>query len=348
MRRPTPSHRSAATVATAALALALAGCSGTDVPPGPTTPAPLPEPGPITQLSDEIFGSLEPGSWDSDAVRIEELAAQCMAEEGFTYAPVNPDGGPEMVEPQWDAEPDTREWAELYGYGLSTDAFQWDAQYRAWWDDGGPDQDPDPNAEYVSGMSASEQQAYAIALWGEPSADNPEPDWETGGCQGWARHQVEQEMAGQDTWRGAAGFEILSDANGQVWDSTFADPRFAELDNRWASCIADAGYPDFSRPEEAANWVLNQVNEAQPDPGLTADSTSADRHAAWDRIDARMAEIRPAEIELAVADFDCKVEIAYPHTLIEISAEYEQEIYDANRADFEALRDAFREWQANR
>src|SRR5690606_1253298 len=85
--------------------------------------------------------------------QVEETVASCMADEGFEYTPVEYDMGTTIVTE--DEDWNTEEWAQQYGYGVTTDP--WSAQEE---EVAEPEEEwVDPNDEYVNGMSASEQEA---------------------------------------------------------------------------------------------------------------------------------------------------------------------------------------------
>ena len=50
-------------------------------------------------------------------------------------------------------------------------------------------------------------------------------------------------------------------------------------------------------------------------------------------------QITPIEIELAVADFDCREEVDYDKVQLEVTADAQQQFYDAHKDELEAWRE---------
>lgn len=315
----------------------LAACSGGTESP---EPAPLPESGPLTRLLDIVVAD-EPVS---DQMAVEEIAARCMAEQGFEYTPVDTSlsYADELTEPAFATG--TREYAQEYGFGVTTDPQGFIAAGREWWLNDRDTEQVDPNAAYLASISEAEQQAYAITLWGEPTDTDPDMlDWEHQGCQGRARHEVEVTSAWQDT----AGAQSLSEGFNAAIEQTAADPRVADVNHEWASCMTDGGYPGFERVEDAAASIIDAFNAANETAAAVGqDPTEAEVRASWARIDEAVEELQPREIALALADVDCRERVGYEQAVAAVQAEYEQEFYDAHRTELEATLQAFLESQA--
>jgi hypothetical protein len=338
----------AATVAGCA-ALLLAGCSGG---PGssPTSSKGSSDydPGPLDVYMSQIYGYSLDGDQSQDELQAEsdrqqreseEIVASCMQEQGFEYTPVE-NTGVYISGDDLDVEWGTKEFAEKYGYGISTDP--WGTEDMPV-DDG--EEYVDPNQDYVDAMSASEQEAYWAALYGEPvTSDDPEAteaaewDWTTAGCQGKAQHEVYD--AGQDSEEFA---DLEEEMNG-IWDQLSSDPRVTELDAAWASCMADAGYegmtiqsdattalydewsdiqgwndPDYN--EQVENWDWEAEPEGPPMPTPDADEAKA---------------FTDKEIAQAVADFTCKDKVKYDETWSAINKEIQQDFVDQHKAELDA------------
>ncbi|TKV60350.1 hypothetical protein FDO65_01130 [Nakamurella flava] len=117
----------------------------------PTTTYPL----------DQFFTgpSVSPEESTARERQVQDLIVSCMQTEGFEYRPfVQPVMTDTTIDtgPQWG----TREFAEKYGYGMTTDP--WSAMPQP------TDQPVDPNQAIVDAMSDSEREAYYAALHGAP------------------------------------------------------------------------------------------------------------------------------------------------------------------------------------
>lgn len=332
--RHTGRHLSAVAVL-AGIALGLSGCGSDATGDGDSAASPEYEPGPLEAYFTEIYG----GPQDEDAanaqmMRIEEATAACMAEQGFEYIPMDysQQGGSFVVtedEIPWG----TREFAEQYGYGITTQPMQEEMI---------PDENAeewiDPNQEYVEAMSEAEREAYYIALYGEQtfeeSADGEaqEYDWTQAGCSG--RAQQEANAVGID----ADQMSALEEEMNAMWEAMAVDPRFAALDEAWATCLADAGFPGFTRMGEAEEAFSERANKVYEEAysDQTQEMTEEEYMAIDEEVQRQLAEISSEEIETAVADFTCREEVRYEATSREISLEYEQEFVDTHRAELEA------------
>lgn len=157
------------------------GCAGQDEVSGsPATVTGSAEESPIgfpaEAETETAGGPLDPYlaalSYGEDAERVDHeerqgIVAACMAEQGFDYAPVpyaGEDLGEALVPADLGVAPGTREFAEQYGYGLSTVSRAATVPEQ---------QTQDPNQEMVAAMSPAEREAYLEALTGtqDPSAE---------------------------------------------------------------------------------------------------------------------------------------------------------------------------------
>lgn len=333
-------------VLAAVVALGVAGCGGGNGGGGAGSDGDKDEPplGPLEKFWEEAYGD-----WDQDesirqANRVEELVAECMAEQGFDYTPVDQSqwmsSGSDEVE--LDVEWGTLEFAEQYGYGITTDPYGWEEEQPV--DDG--QEFVDPNDEYVQSMSQSEQEAYYAALWGEPQDDVDgevvEWDWTKGGCQGKAQHEV------YDGGDAADEFADLEDEMSAMWDAVQNDPRLAELNASWASCMADAGHPGYAAVGDVETEISDEVNkiwEEQSTYDPAGDEVEIDEEA-WEKAEAerkaRIKEITPREIELAVADFTCREDLGYEDARREVDFEHQQKFVDEHEAELEAWAEAMK------
>ncbi len=346
MTRPTAARLALASVSCAALLLA--GCSGGGGDDGggdgKKSSAFEWQPGPLDEYQARIFGySLDDdqsqeelqAQSDEQNRRVEELVASCMQEQGFDYIPNDQNGGQVSVGDDLDVEWGTSEFAEKYGYGISTDP--WGSSYQE------PTEWVDPNQEYIESMSESEQLAYQEALWGptQEYVEGEEPqeyDWTTSGCYGAAQHEVYEGGSVTDD------FSALQDELNAFYETVQADPRIAELNAAWASCMADAGYDGLTNVNDSTQPLYDEWNTLQgwEDPEYQALMETWDWEAKPDGPPApepdadAVAAFTKKEIAQAVADFGCQEKVEYTKTQMDIDHDLQQEFVDAHRADLEA------------
>jgi len=310
-------------VLTAAVAaLALAGCSSS----GASTPSDD-ETGPMTAFFTEVGGSFEDEDYQEQQRKVEELIVACMSEQGFEYRPSEPMGAVTNDDdiPEWDS----KEYAEQYGYGATTSEELY----------GSGEEYVDPNADYVAGMSESEQTAYYEALWGtEPEVD-PEADpdaevewnWEDGGCQGAASHEVYEE--GQ-IWDDPALADIMEEMNSE-WESIADDPKVREAQKKWSACIAEAGF-DFTSPDEAQQSIYDEMNVLWEAAAPTEEQLAADPEASFEPDEAATAELKKKELALAPADFACKESSGWTEAQKSANLALEQRLWEKYGDQLEA------------
>jgi hypothetical protein len=281
----------------------------------------------------EFFGFGRPGDDDQQRFReqqrrVEELVRQCMAAEGFDYIPMDP--------PDMGAMPGEgltqREFAERYGYGMST--FFEESMEEA-------EEFVDPNADQVETMTDEQRRAWEEALYGPPSEQPQVAEGEDetvvfegfgGGCQGEAAEAV---YGGEQ--------DAFTDLFRNYQEALEADPRWREAAESWRECMAAEGY-DFAEPEDAIEAVNERAEElyqsVDPFPGLTEEEIAA---LSPEELEATtppepdpelLAETKEFELAVAVADYDCQGDLR------RATAEVGREYLDAHRGEFERARDA--------
>ncbi len=250
------------------------------------------------------IGTVWEGQEAENFVLVEEAIAACMRDEGFEYQPQA--APPAQMNPaDLGALPGTREFAEQYGYGITTDP--WQAQLD---DASGA---TDPNAETLGAMTEAELTEYYAALYGTDTSE--EHDWRSGGCAGRADHEVNGTVPGLDSDALATLMSELTEVL-----SVTSDPSLEPLVGRWAECMSEAGYPGLTSVDQpAAEIAGRQMSGGDPD------------------------ELARDEIEMATTDLECRESVGYTQALREIQVERQEEFYAANRAELEAWRDGLRE-----
>lgn len=324
-----------ATAASAVVVLlTLVGCSSEPEP----EPTPEPSAGPLESLFQEYLAEWSNEDVTRQLTRMEEAIAACMAEQGFSYTPVDYSAvDVDFLGTDLGVDPGTLEFAERYGYGLTTDP--WGVG------DLDPDALEDPNAEYVAAMSKAEQEAYRTALYGtygEPDASGQMPDdealadysWRDAGCTGLAQQQVL-------TGGGAVEDEQflgLQQEMATMMQSASRDPRLDRAAADWAVCMAEAGYPGLSAVGDAEAEISAEVDavwatataEAAQAPGLT------DQVPIGELVAEQLRQISSREIETAVADLTCQEEVGHESLRRQIDAEYQREFLAENSEEITA------------
>jgi hypothetical protein len=344
-------------VAIALSATLLAGCGSSPdatVDPNRLTIAELL--GQNVQLTDEQYR-------ENDE-RVQELVADCMAEQGWEYIPVSQPDDYFVYDDTTELERRQRE-----GYGI------------AYWtlnrgNDDVPIDDPtpvwvDPNAAYVESLTDSEREAYNEALYGtmllystdgaraEESSIIIDPAPSIGddrGCYG----EASDEVYGVTPTYDDAYWEATNLFYEELNERVLADPRIKALDQTWASCMSTTGYPydtpgdiwEVAYPEFQARHddIVGDDFYADPFEGWTQDQIDTFfESATQEEIDAMynvqveltdqqragLEALLADEIDLAVAEWGCTKphDDNYQSTYAQIEEEYAIE----HRAEIEAI-----------
>jgi hypothetical protein len=267
-------NRAGRAVATASLLpLALAACgTGTGSADAPST-----SPSATTSYAESPLAPYLPLSAISVdeqrtiSAEAETLIAACMKEQGFAYdQPYVPD---EPILPPLDGLTPLQ-WAELYGYGVTTL-------------DAGDATTPEPEQR-----SGAEQAAYDAALYGAGTGDESAYDWQQEGCMGAAYHEA---TGGADEVMRDPRFADLFAAVAAVQQDAATSEPMTALDAEWSSCLADAGHPGIASPADAAASIRMEWFAA-----------GGEEASAEVRTD-----LRAEEIALATADASCQQTVEY-------------------------------------
>jgi hypothetical protein len=257
-------------------------------------------------LGDTVAGRTQ-GEVAAELAEQEEAVAACMAELGFEYVPMA------MVPGSFEASDDplrgTREFAEAYGYGVWRSPEIEPGQFTYMLDDSA-------NRAYRESLSPEAGAAYDVALMGQRTdLGDGTINYDGTGCTAvpGLRDGPEAEYL-----RGVR--QEVSDYLQSLWDGD--DPRLAEVDAAWASCMRDAGYDEDS-PHTAEQRVVAELTAAYG--SATAPSP--------DQVD----DLAAAERRLALADQDCRDATDWADRRRAVEHELQQEYVDAHRADLDAL-----------
>ncbi|WP_166868496.1 hypothetical protein [Salinibacterium sp. ZJ70] len=271
----------ASLTAGAALAALLAGCTS-----GPGS-APAEEGSPLERMFEQIWGmDVAPEErerlWQLQAAETQEYVATCMQKQGFEYVPNVGEGFVEVRPEDW--RPDDRSWVSEYGYGIVKVPGGGDEHLAS-------EPAVDPNADYLASLSESERAAYDDVLYGALQVDPGDWQSDDAGCFGWAQRQLGTAPT-FDLWE-TAEWQALLEKTGELNRSVNEHPSIREVHDDWSACMADAGLV-FERPADASEPIyeaLDEYHASHSDPSST---------------DPELAAIAEREVELALADLDCR------------------------------------------
>lgn len=236
---PTRLRRRSALVVGWALALVLAGCSAQDTVP--------PEEMPLEREFAEIYELRgDSDSADGSELRVQNLIASCMKQEGFDYTPAVPPDT-ERAFAQAEAMVNEEEFARQYGYGVTTGS-ETPMQQAA---DELIDEWVDPNEAMIEAMGEEERDAYWRALNGSPDDFEPRE-----GCDSQARQQMDTQSAALEAVDADPRYTEMTQEMGLIWLRALEEPRVLVADRNWHDCMADAGYPGLENPADAQNSIM--------------------------------------------------------------------------------------------
>jgi len=267
----------------------------------------------------------------------ENYIAQCMRDAGFEYTPF-PEGTTFRFGDAENWQPEDREWVAQHGFGMFFEGTRPDSMVTSLTIDG------DPNRAHQESLSAAEAKAWQEALEGrwadfndgtfvfEDGTTMDFDEWmeyrSTNSCRGraWSATQENSPVALAQTEE----FAPLFDAINQLRDVQRATA--TDADREWSICMANAGHPDLGTQWDAQNLVQER-SSAFWDDWTWEERGHPDR-------DPEMIAIRELEIELALADFDCRAETDFDARQAAHRLELETQFVNDHRAALEALRAA--------
>ncbi len=325
-----------------ALALVAAACSGAA---DTTTTAGRVGSGDGETLSDFIPGmpSFDPSDQAAALAesrrqeqRVQELVAQCMADQGFEYIP---------YVPNQDAfgSFDEADYVSEFGFGLATQILIDESEMERRFEE---EMAQDPNRAIVEAMNPQEQQAYDTALYGEPPDIDPETmsedeidayfqDYVPSGCMAEAQNEVYNQGAAEEFFR------QFGDALDEQFRSIESDPRIQGLEERWAACMKDKGYDVTKRTDPELSIVrrleaIGVVTDLEVGPEGELMGYGMEAVEPDDPRRSQIQAIADEEIALATASYECSKEFADVYQ--EVQQEYEQKFIEQHRAELERFR----------
>ena len=259
--------------------------------------------------------------FDAEYRAREEYIAACMASQGFVYTP---DPGARitltMVADPVTVDRNSREFAELYGFGIGTEVRP--EHFGEVWTGGRSD----IAFELMAGMSEAEAAAFGAALWGTGRQVDGVWDWMLPGCMdaAWALFQPDAEF----------------DAIRTEMDNTFAfigsesTPDFVTLNSEWSTCMIDAGFPDAQTPAALERSFLVDFNVVKGCTPTGEGSWECRTDYQPDPVQHQLFNER--EIAAAVANYDCREEVDFDRRHRQLGFALEQEFVNQHRNELEA------------
>ena len=292
----------------------------------------------------------------------QESIAACMKAEGFDYIPVDmSDFGFFGIEEGIDY--DSREYAEKYGFGISTTHFSqaevgpdlvghnYDEQFDS---EDGP---MDPNQEAVEAMDDATRDAYYEALYGseddfpvfdesmseeEIDAAMEDFDFQPSGCEGKAYSEDPTN----------AFYQEFEDDLNDLYEAVQDDPRIIEAQAELNECVNEKGF-ELGTSEDSFNGIfesfsndlaeVDQLAGGFPGDELTEEDFATMSDEELDEIFnqpreltpealTKLGEIQERETDMAVAMFDCGGGPfgGSQEVYMEVQAEYEEKFLQDN------------------
>lgn len=286
--------------------------------------------------------------------KVEAEVVACMKDAGFDYVANNPnDDAGKAFEEAYSLPPG--EFAKKYGYGVATLDHLMPSDEAS----------KDPNQKIREKLSPQAQKAYDKALYGAESmgvtvdsgggavkSSKPGKDGkEDRGCYGKASEKVygKQKQFDENSWK---KFDSLFKDLESLRKRMENDQRVKDATKAWSDCMADKGYPDFKKPEDAQSSVWNKFSDASKagDDGRSEGEGESSAPAAKPmpmKLDAaKRKEIRELELKLAPIDYECK-EKHFVKPAKEVQIELEKEFLEQHKTQLEQYRDMMAEMGMN-
>jgi len=275
----------------------------------------------------------------------EELIAQCMNDAGFVYFPTVPQAV--LFDDGTHRRPDDRDWVTQWGWGVVNSPLP--VGFEEWMSES----QGSPNLDYQLNLSPSELEAYNLALWGPPLEQDEDGnfimDVAKAGCHRLAQEQVD--AAGIQQLNPASimqseQFGPLFDGMSELWMQLEADNAYAEVLLEWSACMADAGFPGYQRQRDARGRFqaedFSQFRDYWGGRGYVqfADGWRNPDGPNTAAFDAAYAELINREVDIALADLDCREAVGYWDRRNQITWAAEAQFVQDHREAFRALRDA--------
>jgi hypothetical protein len=276
----------------------------------------------------------------------DEFLTACMEEKGFTYYPTSPFRRWRI----WEPEPGkpvygTMEWAARFGFGISTEPHV--TIQLAWHRTLGKQTLPlipeaigdDLNFDASMRMAHSERRAWGEALHGVMRTST-EAYWRWSGTP-W--DQVPLEYQGCEVrWvleeearlAAPAQFEVLAHQIEGFEATVATDPRVANLNSQWSTCMSNLGELVWDDPfhpitELLAAWETRNLIDPNESTGWDwARNPEGPPHIS-------ASEFRDLEIRIALADWNCREKLHFDAAVRAVNLELQQCFVELHRTELE-------------
>ena len=287
--------------------------------------------------------------------KVEAEVVACMKDAGFDYvANIPKDDAGKAFEEAYSLPPG--EFAKKYGYGVATLDHLMPSDESS----------KDPNQKIREKLSSQAKKAYDKALYGAAAegvtvdsgggavTKSTKPGGKDGrgdpGCYGKASEKIygKQKQFDENSWK---KFDSLFKDLESLRKRMENDQRVKDATKAWSDCMADQGYTEFKKPEDAQSSVWNKFSDAsKPADGGGEGEGDASAPAAKPmpmKLDAaKRKEIRELELKLAPIDYECQQK-HFVKPAKEVQIELEKEFLEQHKTQLEQYRDMMAEMGMN-
>ncbi len=271
---------------------------------------------------------------------IQNAIAACMAAQGFSYVPQSLVSNSGSASTSFDLSlrylpvpylPDDRATVVREGYGVMPTAEE-QLEARGVMVE-------DPNAAYTSTLSPAEFKAYQLALFG----DYNDPAGTSGSaCSGKSMAQFPEVPIPDRQQDFSAEFGSLAAVASIDVES---DPRAIQLDAEWGACMKGKGFvvDDGIDTDHGPSLAMFLAERTHPD-GTVGPVHFGEVSSADVPVEEKSLLGTEPEREVAVADFDCRVEADYLARLTDIRVSLDDQFIADHQAELDRLVAAAESW----
>jgi hypothetical protein len=279
----------------------------------------------------------------------QSMISACMAKSGFDYYPI-PYGGPLTPEEPWlergrdlPVPPldDARKVVAKWGYGIEPEYSDGVDQTA--------NRDPEHfdiaerNRVYQETLNPEGAKEYWMVLrgWDSPDTGGADPGREAGSCVGEAFAAVPQTVENSGVVNSLFDGLRQPIVNVVKWDLG-VDPEAVALDAEWANCMGGKGITfapaQFERPDGRVSDV-SLLNRPGPHAAF---SLAGQMGPAGPEASGEQPGLHayPRQVEIALADIDCRAEVDYANRITDIQLRLERRFVDDHRDELAALEQA--------
>jgi hypothetical protein len=237
-----------------------------------------------------------------------------MLERGFTYYPEPWEDMPDTFETNrpfaegdrlWlPTLPTTREEVEAEGYGI-----QAPLEVRMF-----SEETLTPNESYRDSLSPAAQELYDLALYG-PDPYAPVDPNATAGCLELTMGPEQELTITAKTMFWSQYSELVLAMTELAGANIYSDPRIVEINHQWATCMKNKGYDlasgALASPDDIDPWDAWQLARHTLPDGTLGESWYTNPPYQLTPPEERSLSGSPAELAIALDDFDCRTSVDY-------------------------------------